>query len=367
MGPDGGSVLARHRPAAWSPLCCVCLRASLPRCPHKWPAAGALRHLRVPHWAQHLRVPGDVACGSGLRGEFSVRCSVVGTRCTVAVPPVGTPGRSPPASPEDATAHAGGARPSPCCPSSGGGCWTAWRSHRWAPAAPAPASAPLGAPSRAQGFGVAAAGPALPAASRGSSARPCPSSVRTWGNVFPCAFSVMTLKTNFGCPAGGTASECRPLSYRPHGSHGPRSWGGLGGQRQRHRSGRTCRPRASVLGNAVSSPPAAPCTGGTFFCHSSMCINNSLVCNGVQNCAYPWDENHCRGESPRWRPGRARADNGLPPARASAAARPAWRRVTGTFPSLDPRPLDVAKAKENRSSAGVFLNCFYLKWFRSLL
>lgn len=114
----------------------------------------------------------------------------------------------------------------------------------------------------------------------------------------------MTLKTNFGCPAGGTASECRPQSYRPHGSHGPRSWGGLGGQRRRHRSGRTCRPRASVLGNAVSSPPAAPCTGGTFFCHSSMCINNSLVCNGVQNCAYPWDENHCRGESPRRRPGR---------------------------------------------------------------
>lgn len=147
----------------------------------------------------------------------------------------------------------------------------------------------------------------------------------------------------------------------------PASAGGLGGQRRRHRSGRTRRPRASVLGNAVSSPPAAPCTGGTFFCHSSMCINNSLVCNGVQNCAYPWDENHCRGESPRQRPGRARADNGLPPARASAAVRPAWRHVTGTFPSLDPRPLDVAKAKENRSSAGVFLNCFYLKWFRSLL
>lgn len=212
MGPDGGSVLARHRPAAWSPLCCVCLRASLPRCPHKWPAAGALRHLRVPHWAQRLRVPGDVACGSGLRGEFSVRCSVVGTRCTVAVPPVGTPGQSPPAGPEDAAAHAGGARLSLCSPSSGGGCWTAWRSHRWAPAAPAPA-----------------AWPALPAASRGSSARPCPSSVRTWGNVFPCAFSVMTLKTNFGCPAGGTASECWPLSYRPRGSHGPCPRGGLGG------------------------------------------------------------------------------------------------------------------------------------------
>ncbi|XP_061321115.1 neuropilin and tolloid-like protein 2 [Pezoporus flaviventris] len=25
-----------------------------------------------------------------------------------------------------------------------------------------------------------------------------------------------------------------------------------------------------------------------------MCINTSLVCNGIQNCAYPWDENHCR-------------------------------------------------------------------------
>ena len=28
-----------------------------------------------------------------------------------------------------------------------------------------------------------------------------------------------------------------------------------------------------------------------------MCINNSLVCNGIQNCAYPWEENHCKGES----------------------------------------------------------------------
>ncbi|XP_008827859.1 neuropilin and tolloid-like protein 2 isoform X4 [Nannospalax galili] len=37
-----------------------------------------------------------------------------------------------------------------------------------------------------------------------------------------------------------------------------------------------------------------PCTSSTFFCHSNMCINNSLVCNGVQNCAYPWDENHCK-------------------------------------------------------------------------
>ncbi|XP_031424591.1 neuropilin and tolloid-like protein 2 [Clupea harengus] len=37
-----------------------------------------------------------------------------------------------------------------------------------------------------------------------------------------------------------------------------------------------------------------PCSGNTFFCHSNMCINNSLVCNGVQNCVYPWDENHCK-------------------------------------------------------------------------
>ncbi|XP_046898167.1 neuropilin and tolloid-like protein 2 [Hypomesus transpacificus] len=37
-----------------------------------------------------------------------------------------------------------------------------------------------------------------------------------------------------------------------------------------------------------------PCSSNTFFCHSNMCINNSLVCNGVQNCVYPWDENHCK-------------------------------------------------------------------------
>ncbi|XP_076018226.1 neuropilin and tolloid-like protein 1 [Genypterus blacodes] len=39
-------------------------------------------------------------------------------------------------------------------------------------------------------------------------------------------------------------------------------------------------------------PP--PCEGDTFFCHSNMCINNTLVCNGIQNCVYPWDENHCK-------------------------------------------------------------------------
>ncbi|XP_029687474.1 neuropilin and tolloid-like protein 1 isoform X1 [Takifugu rubripes] len=37
-----------------------------------------------------------------------------------------------------------------------------------------------------------------------------------------------------------------------------------------------------------------PCESDTFFCHSNMCINHTLVCNGVQNCVYPWDENHCK-------------------------------------------------------------------------
>ncbi|MGH0171429.1 UNVERIFIED_CONTAM: hypothetical protein FKN15_077912 [Acipenser sinensis] len=37
-----------------------------------------------------------------------------------------------------------------------------------------------------------------------------------------------------------------------------------------------------------------PCEADAFFCHSNMCINNTLVCNGVQNCVYPWDENHCK-------------------------------------------------------------------------
>lgn len=41
--------------------------------------------------------------------------------------------------------------------------------------------------------------------------------------------------------------------------------------------------------------PTAPCEGDTFFCHSNMCINHTLVCNGIQNCVYPWDENHCKG------------------------------------------------------------------------
>ncbi|XP_037538769.1 neuropilin and tolloid-like protein 2 [Nematolebias whitei] len=38
-----------------------------------------------------------------------------------------------------------------------------------------------------------------------------------------------------------------------------------------------------------------PCIGNAFFCHSNMCINNSLVCNGIQNCVFPWDESNCQG------------------------------------------------------------------------
>ncbi|XP_041852251.1 neuropilin and tolloid-like protein 2 isoform X2 [Melanotaenia boesemani] len=37
-----------------------------------------------------------------------------------------------------------------------------------------------------------------------------------------------------------------------------------------------------------------PCIGSAFFCHSNMCINNSLVCNGIQNCIFPWDESNCK-------------------------------------------------------------------------
>lgn len=44
----------------------------------------------------------------------------------------------------------------------------------------------------------------------------------------------------------------------------------------------------------------APCEANTFFCHSNMCINNTLVCNGLQNCVYPWDENHCKGNVWDW-------------------------------------------------------------------
>ncbi|XP_026874471.2 neuropilin and tolloid-like protein 2 [Electrophorus electricus] len=51
------------------------------------------------------------------------------------------------------------------------------------------------------------------------------------------------------------------------------------------------RSRFRMLFTAFADPP---CSGNTFFCHSNMCINNSLVCNGVQNCVYPWDENHCK-------------------------------------------------------------------------
>lgn len=50
----------------------------------------------------------------------------------------------------------------------------------------------------------------------------------------------------------------------------------------------------TVASICLSHP--APCDADAFFCHSNMCINNTLVCNGIQNCVYPWDENQCKGE-----------------------------------------------------------------------
>ncbi|XP_077126216.1 neuropilin and tolloid-like protein 1 isoform X1 [Ranitomeya variabilis] len=49
--------------------------------------------------------------------------------------------------------------------------------------------------------------------------------------------------------------------------------------------------RFQMLFTSFQEPP---CEANSFFCHSNMCINNTLVCNGVQNCVYPWDENHCK-------------------------------------------------------------------------
>uniref|UniRef100_A0A8C4R156 Neuropilin (NRP) and tolloid (TLL)-like 1 n=2 Tax=Eptatretus burgeri TaxID=7764 RepID=A0A8C4R156_EPTBU len=52
----------------------------------------------------------------------------------------------------------------------------------------------------------------------------------------------------------------------------------------------------TILFTAFLDPP---CEGSMFFCHSNMCINNSMVCNGQQNCVYPWDEKHCQEKRKR--------------------------------------------------------------------
>ncbi|XP_019712499.1 neuropilin and tolloid-like protein 2 [Hippocampus comes] len=49
--------------------------------------------------------------------------------------------------------------------------------------------------------------------------------------------------------------------------------------------------RFRMLFTSFADPP---CVGSTFFCHSNMCINTSLVCNGIQNCVFPWDESNCK-------------------------------------------------------------------------
>uniref|UniRef100_A0A3Q3F7I7 Neuropilin (NRP) and tolloid (TLL)-like 2b n=1 Tax=Labrus bergylta TaxID=56723 RepID=A0A3Q3F7I7_9LABR len=49
--------------------------------------------------------------------------------------------------------------------------------------------------------------------------------------------------------------------------------------------------RFRMLFTSFADPP---CAGSSFFCHSNMCINTSLVCNGIQNCVFPWDESNCK-------------------------------------------------------------------------
>ncbi|XP_053741478.1 neuropilin and tolloid-like protein 2 isoform X2 [Synchiropus splendidus] len=49
--------------------------------------------------------------------------------------------------------------------------------------------------------------------------------------------------------------------------------------------------RFRMLFTSFADPP---CVSSAFFCHSNMCINTSLVCNGIQNCVFPWDESNCK-------------------------------------------------------------------------
>ncbi|XP_075998125.1 neuropilin and tolloid-like protein 2 [Genypterus blacodes] len=49
--------------------------------------------------------------------------------------------------------------------------------------------------------------------------------------------------------------------------------------------------RFRMLFTSFAEPP---CGRSAFFCHSNMCINSSLVCNGIQNCVFPWDESNCK-------------------------------------------------------------------------
>uniref|UniRef100_A0AAR2KP69 CUB domain-containing protein n=1 Tax=Pygocentrus nattereri TaxID=42514 RepID=A0AAR2KP69_PYGNA len=49
--------------------------------------------------------------------------------------------------------------------------------------------------------------------------------------------------------------------------------------------------RFRMLFTSFADPP---CVSNTFFCDTNMCINQTLVCNGIQNCVFPWDENNCK-------------------------------------------------------------------------
>ncbi|XP_035679570.1 neuropilin and tolloid-like protein 2 isoform X1 [Branchiostoma floridae] len=52
-----------------------------------------------------------------------------------------------------------------------------------------------------------------------------------------------------------------------------------------------------ALFTAYEDPEGGRCKPGMFSCIGQMCINESLVCNGEQNCHYPWDEQKCEEPS----------------------------------------------------------------------
>ncbi|XP_063062771.1 neuropilin and tolloid-like protein 1 [Engraulis encrasicolus] len=97
---------------------------------------------------------------------------------------------------------------------------------------------------------------------------------RNFVAVYDGSSSVEDLKSKFCSTVANDVMLVSPLAV-------VRMWADEGSRKSRFR----------ILFTTFSEPP---CDADTFFCHSNMCINNSLVCNGIQNCVYPWDENHCK-------------------------------------------------------------------------
>ncbi|XP_036375101.1 neuropilin and tolloid-like protein 1 [Megalops cyprinoides] len=97
---------------------------------------------------------------------------------------------------------------------------------------------------------------------------------RNFVAVYDGSSSVEDLKNKFCSTVANDVMLVSPLGV-------VRMWADEGSRRSRFR----------ILFTTFQEPP---CESDTFFCHSNMCINHTLVCNGVQNCVYPWDENHCK-------------------------------------------------------------------------